>query len=367
MLQSYAMCEVVNRIDGATGEQLCINVMVSLHKGLPLKERLRAYCCAHSWSREILDRLYYPHVISNECTRKFKKFANMIPHSRYYGTQKAIQTASVPYHALIAGSDQIWNPCFDAARLRLISGLGFAHSPKRKLSYAASIGAAGAAVGKEDLYREILSGLDFISVREKSAQAFLQPLTDKPVTVVLDPTLLLAEREWDKLAVGPGHEQPHLFAYFLNERGNRHNGQLHQIADALNLPLRCISDELEIYLRPGTADKQILDAGPREFVGEIRDAEIVFTNSFHGAVFAILLHKPFWAFKRNRDGDKSSMNSRIADLLADFGLEDRLLEDGELPTAEKLREPIDYDSVDHILEEKRAFSLNWLKTALEGI
>lgn len=367
MLQSFAMCEVVRKF-GMDSEQICVNRGVLPMPGQSLKKRFQARLFRYAWTEELLDRLRYSRkLIPDRRTRRFKRFAVSIPHTKYFGAPELLLKTNQMYDAFIVGSDQVWNVSFYSDQVMRIDGLLFVSPDKRKLSYAASIGSEQTAVGKEDLFREILAGLDFISVRERAARDFLQPLTDKPVTVVLDPTLLLTRQEWDKLAAGPGRELPHLFAYFLHERDNRHDEQLHQIAGALNLPLRCIADERERYLRPGMEDKQILDAGPMEFLGEIRDAEMVFTNSFHGTVLAILFHKPFWTFKRNRDEDKGSMNSRITDLLADFGLEDRLLEDGEIPTVEKLREPIDYDSVDRILEEKRAFSLNWLKTALEGI
>ena len=248
----------------------------------------------------------------------------------------------------------------------VLYGLLFAGASKRRVSYAASLGTWGTQEN-ESIYQKILENLNFISVREKSAQDYLQPLTDKPIAVVLDPTLLLTWQEWEKMAIGPRCEHPSLFAYFLREGKNHHEEQLHQVANQLGMPLRCITDEMGRYPRRGSTDQQILDAGPKEFLGEIRDAEIVFTNSFHGLVFSVLFHKPFWAFKRHKDSDQGSMNSRVTDFLADFGLSDRLLEDGEIPSLEKLRTPIDYDRVDQILEEKRAFSLNWLKAALEGV
>lgn len=366
-LQGYALCRALDKFH-VSGEQMVFNQMPPVETGETWKKRLWLMLHSFPGTKKVID-LYHERTRAQDPTMKnHKRFSRRVPHSRYLGTPKALRESAKEYDAFIVGSDQVWNPqYFGDELLRRVFGLQFAQPSKRKLSYAASIGSEQAAVGKEDLFREMLAGLDFISVRERAARDFLQPLTDKPVAVVLDPTLLLSREEWEKIAAGPGREPPHLFAYFLHERDNRHDEQLHQIAGALDLTLRCIADERERYLRPETEDKQILDAGPQEFLGEIRDAEMVFTNSFHGVVFSVLFHKPFWVFKRNRDGDKGSMNARVTDFLSDFGLSDRLLEDGEAPSLEKLRTPIDYDAVDRVLEEKRAFSLNWLKTALEGV
>lgn len=361
LLQCYAMCAALQKL-GIEGEQIRFNRLAPPQKGQPPREWFRFWLCRFSGLRTLIGNLR-GHVQE----KAFRTFIQAIPHSRrYYGTPGSIRSAVNQYDAFIVGSDQVWNSlCRDYGHY--VYGLCFVGDDKRKFSYAASIGSEQAAVGKEELFQEILSGLDFISVREKAAQQFLQPLTNKPVTVVLDPTLLLTEQEWDKLVIGAEREPTYLFAYFLGEADNRHDEQLHQIADTLGLPLRCIADETERYPRSGTEDKQILDAGPQEFLGEIRDAEMVFVNSFHGMVFSVLFHKPFWAFKRNRDDDRGSMNNRITDFLAEFGLSDRLLENGEVPSLEKLQTPIDYDTVDRILEEKRAFSLNWLRAALDGI
>lgn len=363
-LQAYALCEAIREM-GYQAEQVGTNL-----GGGDTAFRAKVWDIAgrRKFTRDLWEacyQIYRRKQGDRRDLRNFKKFEKEISHGGYIGGEKDFTKINRAYDGFITGSDQVWNPGLIVGRAGGLYGLQFVDASKRRLSYAASIGAEKAAAGKEPIFREILSGLDAISVRERSAQKYLQPLTSKPIAVVLDPTLLVSTRKWNGLAVG-SENAPHLFAYFLRETNNRHDEQLHQIADQLGLPLRCIADELERYPRSHAADKQILNAGPREFLGEIRDAEMVFTNSFHGLVFSVLFHKPFWAFKRHKDGGKDSMNARVTDFLAEFGLLDRLLEDGEVPSLEKLRTPIDYKAVDHILEEKRAFSMSWLRTALEG-
>ena len=268
------------------------------------------------------------------------------------------------YDIFVTGSDQIWNPLFFSDRLLGVFGLLFTVPGKRTLSYAASIGSEKAVKGKEDVFRAILEKLDFISVREAAAKTALQPLTEKPVQVVVDPTLLLTRSEWDSVACKGNKGAPYLFAYFLEEK-EPHTHQLFYIADRAGTPIQCISHEKARYVRPG-ADRQIEDAGPREFLTLIRDSEIVVTNSFHGMVFSVLFHKPFWVVKRYKDTAEDSANNRIVDFLKMFHLEDRLLEDGEFPDEQRLAEAIDYERVDRILTGKRTESLSWLKDALEN-
>ncbi len=88
---------------------------------------------------------------------------------------------------------------------------------------------------------------------------------------------------------------------------------------------------------------KVFDAGPREYLGLIRDAEAVVTDSFHGSVFSILFEREFYSFQRYEDRVQSSTLSRIADLLGRFGLKERLV------TRETARdfvlEQIDYSTV----------------------
>ena len=295
--------------------------------------------------------------------KRFSAFQKVISFSGFYN-HESIRKANKKFDCFIAGSDQIWNPTFHNDTLLRMYGLLFADKDKRKISYAASIGSEKAASGHEALFKEILDNLDYISVRENAARDFLQPLTDKPVVVTADPTILLTSSDWDKVAVLPHRQEPYAFAYFLGEKDNRHDKELQHILDELHLPMTCIADELGVY--PRSQDEQIFDAGPGEFVGYIKNADMVLTNSFHGMVFSVLYNKPFWVFKRNRDDDEASMNNRITDFLAELGLENRLVQNGEFLTQERLHEKIDYATVNRLVQEKREFSINWLKNAIDA-
>ena len=61
--------------------------------------------------------------------------------------------------------------------------------------------------------------------------------------------------------------------------------------------------------------KKIYSAGPKDFLGWIKNAELVLTSSFHGTAFSIIYKKEFYA----------SNTTRIESLLKQVGLEDRIL------------------------------------------
>jgi hypothetical protein len=86
----------------------------------------------------------------------------------------------------------------------------------------------------------------------------------------------------------------------------------------------------------------------------------VVTDSFHGCVLSILLHKPFLVV-----GNRARGVTRINSLLKMFGLEYRLVDaidpddDGQGWLTE-----VDWAKVDEILDDKRKTSLSFLSEVL---
>lgn len=92
--------------------------------------------------------------------------------------------------------------------------------------------------------------------------------------------------------------------------------------------------------------KNYSQAGPDEFINIIKNAEIVFTDSFHCAAFAIIYNKPFVVFERE-NWDKGQI-TRLKNMLELFGLKDRLF------TGNKLNWfGMNYEHVNSIIESER--------------
>ena len=102
------------------------------------------------------------------------------------------------------------------------------------------------------------------------------------------------------------------------------------------------------YVKP-SADKWI-----RAFV----DAEIVFTDSFHGTVFSIIFNKPFWVI-----GNKERGNARFDSLLKQFNLESRRIDVSEINDI-NLLEPVDWVKVNSIKKEWQTKSVKFIKDNL---
>ena len=114
-------------------------------------------------------------------------------------------------------------------------------------------------------------------------------------------------------------------------------------------------------IAPGTpvtlavrSENMIFDAGPREFLTYIRDAEMIFTNSFHGTVFSILFQKKFYSVYKE--------NGRISNLLAFLNLEERHI---TAEDAMNYADGIDYTHVGDKLCNYRRQSVEYLKKGIE--
>ncbi len=364
LLQSYALNQVL-RTMGIEAEHIRFCYAEPASEKSPIRKRIRTVLTRHRISAHLLERFFCikEHDLKNRWN--FYKFHNRKIHGSIccYDSITASKT-NKKYDIFVTGSDQVWNPEFWSDRLLRAFGLTFVKEDKKTLSYAASIGSEKAAKGKEQLYREILRSIDYISVREEAARDFLQPLTDKDIQVVLDPTMLLSVDRWNYVTAKRLVREKYIFAYFLEEK-YPNNDLLFGFANRLNLPMICISKTQNLYTRPDD-DQQVLDAGPCEFLSYIKNAECIITNSFHGTVFSILFRKEFWVIKRYREQEKDAANHRVIELLSKFGLMDRLLEDRKVPDSKRLHQKINYKPVEERLRKMRKESLDWLQHVLNN-
>ena len=272
------------------------------------------------------------------CTKgsKFKKFNNNIHFAEDVVTRDEFsQDLADRYDCFIVGSDQVWNPHYD-----FVAGkcdfLAFAKD-SQKISYAASFGVNEIPDERKKEYAENLKTFKAISVREKQGSKIVKDLTHREATVVLDPTLLLDEKEWRKVEK-KSHccpKRQYVFVYALGDKNDRFEEKIKQLRE-----------KYEIFdVRSIQKNGKELPVGPSEFLYLLRNAEIILTDSFHATVFSIIFHKRFITF--NRLG--LNMNSRIESLAELIGLRNRINANGEFDC----ETPVNYPNVDEALKKER--------------
>lgn len=285
----------------------------------------------------------------NEKKRRFKDFS--MKHIQE--TDFTVDPKNIPedlknqYDYFVTGSDQVWNPNY-----RLGSSFDFlTFAPREKrVSYAPSFGVSEIPETFKTDYALWLSEFASLSVREDAGAELIQSLTGRSVPVLVDPTLLLTRIEWLDLAKSPDvkPERPYLLTYYLGKLAEDKQRLIQEVAEENNLEIVNLADY---------ADEKYYSLTPDEFISMINDASVFFTDSFHGAVFSIVLEKPFVVFDRVSKGP--SMNSRIDTLLSKFELMDRKFEQ----FSKNQIFDIDFSHVSPILEQERNKSLAYLNQA----
>lgn len=261
------------------------------------------------------------------------------------------------YNMLIFGSDQIWNPNW-------FHPFYYADYEKIKtprIAYAPSIGVTKIRDDVIESYKNALNHFSSIAVREDSGVELLNQITGRECTKVVDPTLLLTAHEWDDVFKIRNTKDEYVLFYLLKDNRNHINAVI-KFAKENNLKLKIIPYQNDTYLIDGEI---FADAGPKEFIELIRNAKYVITDSFHGMVFSIIYKKQFYALTRFDDKSQESQNSRVYQIINEYGLQNRL----QLFDTREIVEskPIDYDSAYKILDVQINTSIQYLKDMLKGI
>lgn len=219
----------------------------------------------------------------------------------------------------IVGSDQIWSPAHISRRSQDTELYFLRFVPKEKrFAYAPSFGVEKIPNELVDKYRRFIDEFHMLSIRELSGKIIVQELIGRDVLVMPDPVFLLSKEEWRKVASESGETPPrnnYLLTYFLSEQSGNLWANIRQYAHEKGLKIIRVAGNRYI--------KGEIVPAPDEFVGLIDGAQAVFTDSFHGSAFSIILQIPFAVFKR-ADVDQFT---RVENLLSKHELNCAFVED----------------------------------------
>lgn len=310
---------------------------------LPIVQNL--FCLFHKKNKEIRNRRFA------EFHSKYNRLTDTV-----YPSVKSLYDADFNYDVICIGSDQVWNYMKGYSLEPFFAS--FDKKGTKKITYASSIGLSSLSKEAEDVFKEMLSNFSSISVREQQASELLKNLLHRNINVVLDPTLILDNKEWLEVAkFDMCPEEKYILVYIVTIKPCDYVLKLaRHIAKLRNLKIvRICRDAYPEH--SGHDVQEILTAGPSDFVGLFARAEFVVTNSFHGTVFSINFSKPFYSVIKS----KHSTNSRLTSILQKLGLEHRII-----PVGSSLPEisDIDYAKPAENLREERLHSLEYIRKSL---
>lgn len=332
-LQNYALQEVLKKFD--------FNVVT--FKNYNWSNSKKFY-----FLRFLKNLLFTKEEILNDRTKAFLEF------NKYINYSNKIYNAYSKYDEfdyVVVGSDQVWNP--DQRRLRDFDILTNVSSDKR-IAYAASFGIDNIDKKYYKKLKKIFSKYKAISVREEAGKKIINDILDSiDVEVVLDPTLLLASNDWEKITKAPNKKIPskYILCYFLGNLSSEKNKSILKYAKKNKCEIINILDSKDPFY----------NSGPSEFLYLEKHAHLICTDSFHSSVFAFIFNKPFVFFNRDQANLKD-MNSRIETFLKSLEITDRIY-NGENITASNIK--YDYSKSYKLLDKERKRAYSFLKEALD--
>lgn len=253
------------------------------------------------------------------------------------------------YDDILIGSDQLWNTIITNGFDDIYWG-NFEARTAKKIAWAVSMNYMHDSETDIERIKSFLTNFYAISVREESLKAWLEKITDKPVSVLLDPTLSLSVDIWSKIT--PSNNYGDYILSFSVE----HQEEVYKTAKQLSKETGLKVIFLKAYSDHKIGTNILQHAGPLAFLSLIKNAKYVVTGSFHGTAFSIIFKKNFYSIM-----DKRTPNTRVTSLLSMIGISDRACGFNEI----KPLSDIDYTKVDKILIEKRQEAMSFLKSSLK--
>lgn len=281
----------------------------------------------------------------------FDAFLNQHGHlSAEAYDRDTIHSCDQVYDTVVFGSDQIWN-------LKLTGNdwnyYGDFSSGVRKIAYAGSFGNHAFNMCLEKT-QECMRKYSSVSCRENVACEELFKVAGIQADHVLDPTLLLSDKDWKSLEVPMKTPDQYILLYLISPQKDDFRCAK-QLAKETGLPILYVNYTFKHFL----GVRNLGAVSPENFLYLLRNATYVVTNSFHGTVLSINMHKDFYCQLPSRRG---KVNMRALEVLERFGLKHRCLFDGDSISARSVEE---WDFTEKVLNKERQKSIDYLRNALE--
>lgn len=247
------------------------------------------------------------------------------------------------YDLVVVGSDVIW------ASTKIREFWGHNLKGKKYISYAASMWGMADSTNIPLKLRKCIESMRLfsqrkqlrkfsgISVRDSRTEKAIRAISGRKVTRVLDPTFLMGNTLDTKRII----QEKYILVYSYALIGEDINpvieyARIHKCKICL------------IGYRAVWADYNPA-VSPMELLVLFRDAESVFTTTFHGTALSIIHHCNFVAYYSNK----------ARQLLEEFGLESRMVDSDN--ALDVIEQKINYDNVDELIKIKRKVSIEYLE------
>lgn len=260
---------------------------------------------------------------------------------------------------VVCGSDVIWHVGNESLTLDVYF-LAWTSPNVLKIAYAPSWGRPcidDLNIVTKSRLTKYLSEFRAVSVREKSGVDICASLGRCDAQWVPDPTMLLTSDVWDHIAESRFHGSYILNYHIPYNKSINDTNIIPMLEQYYKAPIKKVPD----------INSEYVWLSPTEWLGGIRDAEFVITNSFHGVVFCIIYNKNFLFTKLIAEHEV--LNERIYSLLDLFDLRDRIVTEETISnidaTKSLIESPINWEQVNKKLVQWRQVGIDFLDKTLK--
>ncbi len=355
ILQSYALVRLLER-KGISAEQIRYDLFSAFNVKRRLKQKIRPYyrIIKDSANAKTYHQIFKRKKIVVDAANR------LVKHSKRIYTEKSISQCQENYSTFVTGSDQVWHGEWPAYFLT------FVPSSKIKISYAASTGKSNLSEDELKMICEYAKDFTAISVREAdTALQLKEKMLGKDIELVLDPTLLLDREEWEKITSQRRISGAYVFCYFLgSDLRMRKLAKDYAVKHGyVVVTIPHMQDKIETN-DLSFGDVQSFDATPQDFLSYIKNAEAVFTDSFHASVFSQIFERQYYVFGRL---EHMEMNNRIITLTEMFGTRNHFIEEVDQYQVDYIEElkDINYNITNDKYGKMKKKSIGFLEKTLK--
>lgn len=355
VLQAYALQRTLESL-GVQAELINYDPAPYQRRNISMVRKSRPWRFARETQQRLMGEAPFKSTAKDASFSEFQ--VRYIRETAPVVTETDFRSMNDSFDAFVCGSDQIWSPrCFDPRYF-----LDFVAPGRRRVAYAPSFGCDELPDEAAAAMAPLVTAFDCLSAREEAGGRMVERLSGRPCPVVVDPVVLLVRTDWGSVAdVSAAPSAPYCLCYFL---GRSKENWAHARAAA---KARCL-DLVTVPVFNGDARREGVvpeNVGPEQFLGLVSRAAHVCTDSFHGLVFSTLFERDVTVYERFKAGTTASQNVRIESYLRAMGLEDCIVRrDATTVSPGQRAQPIAYDAVRRRIDERRAASLDYLRSAL---
>lgn len=281
---------------------------------------------------------------------KFTEFRkNLRVTEKFYSMRDLSDYDWNDYDLYISGGDQIWNPNHKTFSYNYM--FSFLPNDKKRISYASSFG-QHISFNQEikNNFYNYLSKYSALSVRESSGKDIIEMIGLK-CRQVMDPVFLIKD-EWLKAKRNISGRSKYCVVYAISEYERSIDFEIKEFARKNKLKIVVLPENRHNHL---SNYKKKFDLSPDEFIELIANSNAVFTNSFHGAAFAILFNRQLFILPCKNEREQNRQ-IRLTELLNTVGIENNR-KDFNVAA-------INYDIVDKKIDKLIEESKRFLNTAI---